>query len=997
MKNIKKSILVMIVMVALVLPLLAGCANIKNKETNDKDSDAETKTTTEFSINDLSKKKIGIQTGTPFDKMLLNQIQDVQIEYYNANTDLAAALDAEKIDAYLTDKPMARLMGNRYKNQEIVYQLEDGYYGFVFPKDEAHQNLCNQFNEFVQKSFYDGTMEEIDTIWFSDDESIQKIDLSSLTAENGVLEMGICSDVGAPFGYYSSGKPVGYDVDLAARFCKEYGYGLNVTDYNLAGLIAAATVGKVDMAAASLNITPERQEKALMSNPYYFGGVVVVMDNTKTTEKENFAGKKMGVVSDTVFDSAAKNYFPDAIITYCNSNNDMATALNDGKIDAYLMDEPMARLETKDFENQNISSMVRIDSYAFAFAKDNKRSEKIRLELNEFLEKIKSNGELEEIDSIWFGTDESLKTIPYDKITGGNGTIRLAVATDAGGPFAYSKDGALVGYEIDIIARFCIEKGYNLEVSDNNFSSIFDPIISGQEDMAASAIAINEEREEMVDFSLPSYDGGIVVVTKKEQDFSVQSLSKKKVGIQTGATFDKMLLNKVSDPQIEYYNSNPDLAAALDSKKIDAYLADQPMARLMGAQYKDQEIVYQLEDANYGFMFPKDEKHQTICNQFNEFVKKSFEDGTMDEIDSIWFGSDESLHKVDLSSLTAENGVLEMAISSDVGAPFGYYFNGEPVGYDVDLAARFCKEYGYGLHIADYNLAGLLAAATSGKVDMAACSLMITPERKETALMSNPVYIGGVVIVMNNTKTVIEEKSFFSSIGDSFERTFIRENRWKLFLSGLGITVLITIVSMILGSFGGFGIYLIIRKKNKIFNGIWSAFESIMGKTPVIVILMILYYIIFGRTNFNGVLVSIIGFTVLFICTVTNLLKMGAGAVDHGQEEAALAMGYSERETYFNIVFPQSIKHFLPAYKTEVINLIKATAIVGYIAVQDLTKVGDLIRSRTYEAFFPLIATAIIYYLFALLLTWLIGRINIKIEPRNRDAKKILKGIKPVK
>lgn len=733
----------------------------------------------------------------------------------------------------------------------------------------------------------------------------------------------------------------------------------------------------------------------------------VVMDNTQTKEKEdplnkeaseeNYAGKKMGVVSGTVFDSVAEEYFPDAKITYCNSNNDMAAALNDGKIDVYLIDEPMARITTKTFENQNISSVIRKDSYAYAFAKDNKRDEKIRLELNEFIEKIKGNGVLEEIDSIWFGTDESLKTISYDKITGGNDTIRLAVATDAGGPFAYFKDGALVGYEIDIIARFCIEKGYNLAVTDYSFSSIFDSIISGKEDIAASAIAITEERNNIVDFSLPSYEGGIVTVTKGTQAFTVENLSEKKVGIQTGASYDKMILSYVPDAQIVYYNSNPDLAAALDSGKIDAYIADQPMARLMGTQYPKHEIVYQLEDANYGFMFPKDEKHQIICNQFNEFIEKSFEDGTIEEIDSIWLGNDESLHKVDLSSFSAENGVLEMAICSDVGAPFGYILNGEPVGYDVDFAARFCREYGYGLHVVDYNLSGILAAAASGKVDMAACAIMITPERKETALMSEPVYIGGVVIVMNNNKNMVEEKSFFASIGESFERTFIKENRWKLFLSGLGITVLITIISMILGSLGGFGVYLIIRKKNKIFNGVWAAFESVMGKTPVIVILMILYYIIFGRTNLSGVLVSIICFTALFICTVSNLLKMGAAAVDYGQEEAALAMGYSEHETYFNIVFPQSIKHFLPAYKTEVINLVKATAIVGYIAVQDLTKVGDLIRSRTYEAFFPLIATAIIYFLFALLLTWIIEKIDIKIEPRNRGAKKILKGIKQVK
>ena len=156
---------------------------------------------------------------------------------------------------------------------------------------------------------------------------------------------------------------------------------------------------------------------------------------------------------------------------------------------------------------------------------------------------------------------------------------------------------------------------------------------------------------------------------------------------------------------------------------------------------------------------------------------------------------------------------------------------------------------------------------------------------------------------------------------------------------------------------------------------------------------MILYYVVFGRSDLGSVGVSIIGFTAMFSCTVAELLKMGAGAVDRGQTEAALAMGYSERQTYLRIIFPQSIEHFLPAYKSEVITLVKATAIVGYIAVQDLTKVSDLVRSRTFEAFFPLIATAIIYALFTLVLTWLIRRIDLLIDPRRRSMNRILRGV----
>ncbi len=124
------------------------------------------------------------------------------------------------------------------------------------------------------------------------------------------------------------------------------------------------------------------------------------------------------------------------------------------------------------------------------------------------------------------------------------------------------------------------------------------------------------------------------------------------------------------------------------------------------------------------------------------------------------------------------------------------------------------------------------------------------------------------------------------------------------------------------------------------------------------------------------------------------MLKLGVGAVDDGQREAALALGYSDVKAFFRIILPQAIPHFLPVYKGEVVALIKATAIVGYIAVQDLTKMGDIIRGRTYEAFFPLIVVAIIYFILGALMTFAVGRIEKMINPKRRKRESILKGVK---
>ena len=126
---------------------------------------------------------------------------------------------------------------------------------------------------------------------------------------------------------------------------------------------------------------------------------------------------------------------------------------------------------------------------------------------------------------------------------------------------------------------------------------------------------------------------------------------------------------------------------------------------------------------------------------------------------------------------------------------------------------------------------------------------------------------------------------------------------------------------------------------------------------------MILFYIVFGKSDINGVYVAVIGFVMTFASFVFGQLEITVENVDSGQTEAAYALGYSRNQTFFRIVLPQAMKMFIPTYSGEIVGLIKATSVVGYIAVNDLTKMGDIIRGNTYEAFFPLIAVAVIYFI----------------------------------
>ena len=222
---------------------------------------------------------------------------------------------------------------------------------------------------------------------------------------------------------------------------------------------------------------------------------------------------------------------------------------------------------------------------------------------------------------------------------------------------------------------------------------------------------------------------------------------------------------------------------------------------------------------------------------------------------------------------------------------------------------------------------------------------------------------------------------------------FIKENRFRLILSGLGITVLLSVLSCLFGLVFGFSLCMIRRSRFKPGRVFAAVFVRIVQGTPIVVLLMILYYIVFGKTSLEGMVISIIGFTLVFGVSVLGILRTGVSAVDNGQTEAACALGCTPRQAFYHIILPQALPFMTDPYKGEIIGLVKATSIVGYIAVLDLTKMGDLVRSRTYEAFFPLIAVMVIYFILEGILGLCVGIIAKKISPRKKNNGKLLKGV----
>ena len=208
----------------------------------------------------------------------------------------------------------------------------------------------------------------------------------------------------------------------------------------------------------------------------------------------------------------------------------------------------------------------------------------------------------------------------------------------------------------------------------------------------------------------------------------------------------------------------------------------------------------------------------------------------------------------------------------------------------------------------------------------------------------------------------------------SFISNFIEDNRWRYITDGLKITLLVTVFAVLIGVVLGFLIAIVRTThdktgKLKILNAICKVYLTVIRGTPVVVQLMIIYFIIFGSVDISKVLVAIIAFGINSGAYVAEIFRSGIMSIDNGQFEAGRSLGFNYAQTMMYIIMPQAFKNVLPTLCNEFISLLKETSVSGYIALQDLTKGGDIIRSRTYDAFMPLIAVALIYLVIVMILT----------------------------
>lgn len=226
---------------------------------------------------------------------------------------------------------------------------------------------------------------------------------------------------------------------------------------------------------------------------------------------------------------------------------------------------------------------------------------------------------------------------------------------------------------------------------------------------------------------------------------------------------------------------------------------------------------------------------------------------------------------------------------------------------------------------------------------------------------------------------------FVKNLIDQFYKTIIYDNRYQYIIEGIFNTLIIAFFAVIIGLLIGLliGIVNSYNKetgKLKILNKLLNLYVTIIRGTPVVLQLMIIYYVIFRSVDINVLLVGIIAFSINSGAYVSEIVRAGIESVDVGQKEAAYAIGFNFSKTMTHIILPQALKNILPALGNEFITLLKETSVAGYIGIVELTKASDIIASRTYNYFFPLTVSALIYLCLTLGLKHLLSKLESRLK-----------------
>lgn len=424
------------------------------------------------------------------------------------------------------------------------------------------------------------------------------------------------------------------------------------------------------------------------------------------------------------------------------------------------------------------------------------------------------------------------------------------------------------------------------------------------------------------------------------------------------------------------FGSSTDCMAALALGKADAFFASSLHAYNEAFRRQHLKISALAENMDTPIAMGFKKGNDALVNDYNAFQDSLERSGELKRIVDKWFNPNNTdFHDCVVIPPTAakpttETKVLRLGISG-IKPPAEVMIDNKWTGCEIELLQRYTTSRGLTLIIDTYEFGNLIPALQTDKIDVAASTLAVTDERREKISFAH-VYAYAQPAFLVVDPDYVSKKSMWEEFKESVYFSLIMENRWQLLIDGFWITLIVSICSLIFGSLLGGIVCWLTMNRHRWLRFIGKSYLYLIRNIPMLVLLMLMFYVVLANTGLPTIIVAIIAFGMNSAAYISEIYRTGIQSVDNGQREAGLAMGFSPSQTFFYFIAPQAIRKALPVFKNEAVSLLKGTAIVGYISIVDLTKASDLIRSASFEAFLPLFVISVVYFFLAWLFTAII-------------------------
>ena len=717
---------------------------------------------------------------------------------------------------------------------------------------------------------------------------------------------------------------------------------------------------------------------------------------------------RIGVMTGATGEAVTRARLPEADVKSYDDIMDAAAAMKAGQLDATVISRPAAiQLVKHNPEFQLLAEPLDEEDTAVAMRQSDRE---LLAAVNRFIDSLRANGILVDMSRRWFKADLSPYEEPAIAVPTQGEVLNVGVSATREPMTFVDRDGRVTGHDGELARRLGAWLGRPVVFHNMKFMALIPALQSGKVDVIVTGMTATEERRKRVTFSQPYYANAQVMIVRKPAEAraapagepargaaratearlsSVDDLQDKRVGVLLGSAHEAWVMENLPRATMLQYKTFADLGLAITTGKVDAGLFDGDVLYEMVRQDARLAVLggpVSSFDCGIGFHPDAD----SLRARFDSFLAEIRRSGVYDDMVRRWIRE----RATDMPAIAnpGPRGTLVAGVS-DLGLPFLAVRDHRMAGLDAELAERFAAHLGRKLRVSNMDFGSLVAAVSTRKVDLIASCIYITPEREKQIDFSTPYYrIDARVGVLKANLAVggtagrapPARPTFLGRVANSFEANLIREGRYRLILDGLWTTVIISVLATVVGTLLGALICFMRMSRRALLRVPAKIYISILRGTPVLVVLMLVFYVVFASVNISPVLVAVIAFGMNFGAYVAEIYRSGIEGVDRGQTEAGLSLGFTPAATFLHIVLPQTVRRILPVYKGEFISLVKMTSIVGYIAVQDLTKASDIIRSRTFDAFFPLIVVAILYFLISGILIQSLDYLQRRTDPKLR-------------